>query len=139
MTANGADDPHGGEAFSGHDAVVGGSDACSDRGWGGTCGGLEALRLAMEGGSLILVVGKRWEIVVVGVMMPVLEVMVVAAVLLLLVLTLVRVVVRLVVGGALALPSPRDPFADNAWGVWRAGGSQKPLRGCLSCVSGGWG
>ena len=45
-----------------------------------------------------------------------------ATVLLILVATLVRVEVRLVVGGALALPSPRDPFADNAWGVWGAGG-----------------
>ena len=27
-----------------------------------------------------------------------------------------------VVGGALAFHSPRDPFADSAWGVWRAGG-----------------
>ena len=47
---------------------------------------------------------------------------VIVTVLLLLVMALVRVEVRLVVGGALALPSPRDPFADNDWGVWGAGG-----------------
>ena len=47
---------------------------------------------------------------------------VIVIVLLALVMTLVWVEVRLVVGGALALPSPRDPFADNAWGVWGAGG-----------------
>ena len=47
---------------------------------------------------------------------------VIVTVLLILVMTLVRVEVRLVVGGALALPSPRDPFADNAWGVWGAAG-----------------
>ena len=47
---------------------------------------------------------------------------VIVIVLLALVMTLVRVGVRLVAGGALALPSPRDTFADNAWRVWRAGG-----------------
>ena len=47
---------------------------------------------------------------------------VIVIVLLVLAMTLVRVVVRLVVGGALAPPSPRDPFADNAWRVWGAGG-----------------
>ena len=64
----------------------------------------------------------RWELEVAGIMMPALEVMMVAAILFLLASTLVRVVVRLVVGGALAPYSPRDPFADNAWGVLVGGG-----------------
>ena len=60
-----------------------------------------------------------WSVVL-GWMQLVLVVIVI--VLLALVMTLVRVEVRLVVGGALALPSLREPFADNALGVWRAGG-----------------
>ena len=98
---------------------------------------LGALLLSGVRGSLIPMGWKRWELEVAGEMMPAMGIVVVAAVLFLLVSTLVRVVVRLVVGGALALPSLRGPFADNALGVWRAGGSRKPLQGCLSCVRGG--
>ena len=70
--------------------------------------------------------------------MPVLRVMIVAAVLSLMMSTLVRVMVRLVVGGALALPSLRDPFADNVLGVWRAGGvSETTARMFVLCLR--WG
>ena len=58
----------------------------------------------MVGGSLILDMGKRGGLPLVGVLILELEVLAMAAVLFLLVVTLVRVGVRLVVGGALALP-----------------------------------
>ena len=83
-------------------------------------------------GSLILVMRKRGGLALEVGMLLLLTVAIVT-VLIVLVMTLVRVEVCLVVGGALALPSLRDPFADNALGVWRAGGgSQKPLLGCWS-------
>ena len=89
---------------------------------GGVVGVLGALLLSRVKGPLIPMVWMRWEIELAGIMVPMLEVVMVAAVLLLLALALVWVVVRLVVVGALAPYSPRDPFADNAWGVWVAGG-----------------
>ena len=97
-------------------------------------GVLGALLLSGVRGSLIPMEWTRWELEMAGAMMPVLEVMMVAAVLFLLVSTLVRVVVRLVVGGAL-LPTrlatrSRTSLGEFGW----LGGSRKPPQGCLSCV-----
>ena len=101
-------------------------------------GVLGALLRSRVRGFLIPMVWMRWEIEVAGIMMTMQEVAMVAAVLLLLASTLVRVMVRLVVGGALAPYSPRDPFADNAWGVWRAGGvSETTARMFVLCLR--WG